>query len=114
MTTKNKLHILWTNDNLITSEKMVFMYAINAIKQGWWEEVTIILWGATIQLASENKLIQELIEEAKLEGVHITGCKSCADQLGVTEKLESLDIEMIYQGGPLTKILKDDEKLITI
>lgn len=61
MTTKNKLRILWTNNNIITSEKMVFMYWINAIRKGWWEDVTIILWG-TIQLASENKLIQELIE----------------------------------------------------
>jgi hypothetical protein len=33
MTTKNKLTILWTNDNVITSEKMVFMYGINAKKR---------------------------------------------------------------------------------
>lgn len=46
--------------------------------------------------------------------MHISGCKACADQLGVSEILESLDIELIYQAGPLTKILKDDETLLTI
>ncbi|SLM32065.1 conserved hypothetical protein [Desulfamplus magnetovallimortis] len=114
MGTPNKLHILWTNDNVITAEKMVFMYAVNSKKRDWWNEVTIIIWGATAILVSENKQIQQLIEEAKLEGVHITACKACADQLGVTEKLESLGIEVTYQGLPLTKILKDNEKLITI
>ena len=114
MPTKNKLFILWTNDNFITSEKMVFMYGINAKRRDLWDEVTIIIWGATAKLVSENKLIQELVEEAKLEGVHITACKACADQLGVTEILEGLDLEVIYQAEPFTKILKDDEKLITI
>lgn len=54
------------------------------------------------------------MEEAKLEGVHISGCKACADQLGVSEILEDLDVELIYQAGPLTQILKNDEKLLTI
>jgi len=114
MTAKNKLTILWTNDNVITAEKMVFMYGINAKKRDWWDEVTIIIWGATAKLVSENKMIQGLIEEAKLEGVHVTACKGCTDQLGVTKILEGLDIEVVYQGVPLTQILKDDEKLITI
>lgn len=45
MPTKDTLHILWTNDNFITSEKMVFMYGINAKRMGLWDEITIIIWG---------------------------------------------------------------------
>lgn len=114
MSENSKLHILWTNDNLITAEKMVFMYGINSKRRGWWDEVTIIIWGATVQLTSESRLIQELIEEAKLEGVHVTACQSCAEQLGVADKIAALNIELIFQGEPLTAILKNDEKLITI
>lgn len=114
MPTNDKLHILWTNDNFITSEKMVFMYGINAKRMGLWDDVTIKVWGATIKLAAENKQIQDLIEEAKLEGIHLTACKACADQLGVTAAIEALDIEVIYQAEPFTKILKDNEKLVTI
>ena len=114
MTEPNKLYILWTNDNFITSEKMVFMYGINAKKQNWWNDVTIIIWGATAKLVSENATIQNFIKEAQLAGVHISACRACADQLGVTEVLEDLGIEVIYWGQPLTKILKDNEKLITI
>lgn len=114
MAEKNKLNILWTNDNIITAEKMVFMYALVSKRRDIWEEVQIIIWGATTKLVAENKQIQELIEEAKLEGIHVSACRSCADQLGVTEVLEGLDIEVIYQAEPFTKIVKEDEKLITI
>lgn len=110
----SKLNILWTNDNIITSEKMVFMYGINAKRQDWWDEVTIIIWGATAKLVSENAGIKSLVKEAQLEGVHVTACKSCTEQLGVTEVLKDLDIEIKYWGDPLTQILKSDEKLITI
>ena len=114
MSGKTKLNILWTNDNPITSEKMVFMYAVNSKRHNWWDEVTIIIWGATANLVSENLRIQELIREAQQEGVHVSACRACAEQLGAKETLEHLDIEVIYWGEPLTQILKDDEKLITI
>ncbi len=114
MDEKSDLYILWTNDNEITAEKMVFMYGINSKLQQWWENVTIILWGAPVKLASENKAVQKLIKEAKEAGVHMTACKACADQLGVTDSLTDQNIEVIYWGEPLTKLLKDNETLITI
>jgi len=46
--------------------------------------------------------------------VHISACKACADQLGVTATLGDLGIEVIFWGVPLTDTLKNDEKLITI
>ena len=111
---KRHLYVLWTNDNPITAEKMVFMYTINSMLRGWWEKVTLIVWGATPKLVSENDAIQAKIKEALEAGVHVTACKACADQLGLTEQLEGLGIEVKYWGEPLTEILKNDEKLITI
>ncbi|MFC1839608.1 DsrE family protein [Thermodesulfobacteriota bacterium] len=108
------LYILWTNDNPVTSEKMVFMYGINSIIRGWWEKVTIIVWGATAPLVSENKDIQKKVKEAQEKGIRIIACKACADQLGVTDNLEKLGIEVEYTGELLTNILKEKEALITI
>ncbi len=111
---KTHLYVLWTNDNPVTAEKMVFMYTINALAHGWWEKVTLIIWGATPKLACEDQTIREKIREAKEAGVHVTACKACADQLGATRDLEDMGVEVIYWGVPLTEILKADEKLITI
>jgi len=111
---KTHLYVLWTNDNPITADKMVFMYTINSLIRGWWEKVTLIIWGATTKLVSEDVNIQEKIKEALDAGVHVTACKACADQLGVTETLEKLNIEVKYWGLPLTEILKNNEQLLTI
>jgi hypothetical protein len=54
------------------------------------------------------------VKQALDKGVHITACKACADQLGVTEALEKLNIEIKYWGVPLTEILTGEEALLTI
>ncbi len=110
----DELFILWTNDNLQTTEKMVFMYGRNSLKKGWWDKVTIIIWGATAVLTAENKEIQKQIKEMISEGVKFSACRSCAQQLGVDQKLESLGVEVIYWGEPLTKILKSGGKMLTV
>lgn len=75
MDEKTHLYVLWTNDNLITAEKMVFMYTINSLIQGWWEKVTLVIWGATVKLVSENLDIQNLIKNALNAGVHVTAAR---------------------------------------
>ncbi len=114
MNKSEKLYILWTNDNVITSEKMVLMYALNSISQNWWNEVTVIIWGATAKLAAENQMIREKIKMAIHTGVIFSACKACADQLGVANELTELGIELKYWGDGLTDILKEGEQLLTI
>jgi len=111
---KDHLYILWTNGDPITAEKMVFMYGVNALLMEWWEKVTLIVWGAPAVLCAENPGIQKKVKKALEAGVHITACKACADQLGVTEALEKMGVEVIYWGEPLTKILKNNETLLTV
>lgn len=114
MQESNELYILWTNDNPITAEKMVFMYGMNAILKCWWEKVTVIIWGATATLVAENAEMQKMIKNAQEVGVHLIACKACAAQLGVEDKLEELGVEVIYTGELLTGILKSKEALLTI
>ncbi len=92
---------------------MVFMYTINSLIHGWWDKVTIIIWGAPAKLVGEDEKAQKLVQDALEAGVHVTACKACADELGAREKLEMLRIEVKYWGVPLTEILKSGEKLIT-
>ncbi len=114
MMDRTHLYVLWTNDDPVTAEKMVFMYTINSLIHGWWEKVTLIVWGAPAKLVAEDVAIQKKIKEALDTGVHVTACKACADELGVTEALEKLQIEVKYWGQPLTEILKNNEPLLTV
>ncbi len=110
----NHLYILWTNADILTSDKMVMMYATNAKLNKWWDAVTVIIWGATAKLAGENELIRTKIMLAQQAGVKFSACKACADQLGTTDQLTELGIEVIYWGEGLTEILQNGEKLITV
>lgn len=108
------LHILWTTGDPVTAEKMVFMYAINALLRGWWEQVTVIIWGAPAVLASQDAAVQSLVTKALETGVRVSACRSCADQLGVTDALERLNIDVTYWGEPLTELLKKQLPLLTV
>jgi hypothetical protein len=114
MSRKSHLYVLWTNADPMTAEKMVFMYTINSLLKGWWEKVTLIIWGATTKLVNEDETIQLLVKKAQEVGVHVSACKACAEQLEATDTLERLGVEIVYWGVPLTDILTNDEKLITI
>lgn len=114
MEKSNRLYILWTNADILTSDKMVMMYSTNSMINQWWDDVTVIIWGATVKLVAENDLIQNKIKNAQHVGVQFSACKACADELGVSDKLIELGIEVLYWGEGLTDILKNEEKLITI
>ncbi len=110
----NKVTILWVNDNPITADTMVFMYAINAKKQEWFQEVEIIIWGPTATLVATDAMIQDKIKQAQEAGVIVKACISCANKLGVTQQLKDLNLQVYGMGLELTNILKNKEHLLTI
>ncbi len=114
MEDKDRLYILWTNADLDTSLRMVMMYATNSMARHWWGQVTVIIWGATAKLAAENAQVREAMQVAMNAGVKFTACIACARQLGVIEPLEAQGIEVVGWGEPLTMLLKNNEKLITV
>jgi hypothetical protein len=110
---KEKLVVLWTSGDREVALKMVFMYTINAKLKGWWKDVTLIVWGPSTKLLSEDEELQNYIGVIKDSGVELFSCRDCTDQYGVTEALENLDIKVIYMGEPLTSYLKNDVKILT-
>lgn len=114
MADKKHLHILWTNADLHTTQYMLMMYATNCLLKGWWDEVTVIVWGATAKLLAENREVQEKMALAVDAGVKFSACVTCARQLGVMEDLEKLGVEIIPWGDPLTRLLQGGSPLLTV
>ena len=109
------LHILWINDNPITAEHMVFMYATNSLLKGWWEHVHLIVWGAATKLLCESEAMQKLVQRFLDEGGEVSACKRCAENLNILEKLESIKgVNVYYIGERFSGIIKGTEKLITL
>ncbi|MGO1653075.1 DsrE family protein, partial [Senegalia sp. (in: firmicutes)] len=84
----DKLVILWTSRDREVALNMVFMYALNAKIHNWWKDLTLIIWGPSSKLLSEDEELQDYISKMKEEGIDIVACKACSNNYGVTEKLE--------------------------
>ncbi len=111
---ENKLYILWTNDNVLTAEHMLLLYATKTMEFKLWDEITIIIWGATSKLVADNENIKNLISDAQKAGVMFTGCIKCAEDLGTKQALLNQGIELIPWGKPLTELIKNKNHLLTI
>jgi hypothetical protein len=111
---KSKLAILWTSDDPNLAEKMAFMYTYNAKKQGWFDDVVLIIWGPSAKLASENKMIQDYIKKMQQAGVVVEACMACARMYGVDQKLAEMDVDVKGMGVPLSNYLKEGWKTLSL
>ena len=108
-----KLVVLWTSGDPEVAKKMVFMYTYNAKKYGWWEDITLVVWGPSAKLLTEDKELQESIKKMKEIGINLLACKGCSDQYEISDDLEKLGIEVKYIGVELTDFIKGDYHLLT-
>jgi hypothetical protein len=107
------LIVLWTSGDKEVATKMVFMYTLNARKKKWWDAVTLIVWGPSAKLLSQDADLQKIIAEMKAEGIKLEACKACSDQYGVSDALAGLGVEVKYMGMPLTEYIKKGERILT-
>ena len=109
-----KLNILWTTDNKDTIDNMLAMYAINSKANDWWTNMNVIIWGASAKLISCDNKYQVLVKEMIDSGVNVEACKVCSDNLGATQKLLELGVDVKSMGEQLTKYIKDGERVLTV
>jgi hypothetical protein len=109
----SRLAVLWTSGDREVALKVAFMYTHNAKLRGWFDEVTLIVWGPSSRLLAEDEELQESVRQMAEAGVEIVACRACADSYGVSETLERMGIDVKYMGVPLTEMLKGDWEVIT-
>lgn len=105
--TMNRLTIVWKTDNEIDIHHFVVPYAYNAKRHEWFDEVEIILWGASQEKVAATPLIQQRVLNLIKNGVVIHACKMCATNLDVVASLEALGVNVRFTGDLLSERLKD-------
>jgi hypothetical protein len=109
----DRLVVLWTSGDRDVAMNMVFMYALNAKRAGWWEDVTFIVWGPSAKLLSGDAELQAELVKMKEAGIVLEACIACADRYGVTEKLRTLGVDVKGMGKPLTAYIKEGRRVLT-
>ena len=110
---QDKLVVIWTSDDPYLAERVAFMYTHAAKTAGWFNEVTLIIWGPSAKLAAENMKVQEKLKAMQEDGVVIEACIVCANAYGVTDILKNMDFVVRGMGSPLTGYLKSGAKVLT-
>ena len=82
------------------------MYAYNAKKKGWMEDVKVIFFGPSEKLAIQDEQISNKIEEM-LPQVEVFACKACSDVYNVSKELEELGVIVEYVGARQSDLIKD-------
>lgn len=111
---KKELLINWTTDNIDTVLNMVLLYTYNSKKQKWFDETTLLIWGASQKLVATNKEVQKQIEEIQKIGIRVIACKKCAKNKGIYEDLLSCNIETFYTGEILSKWLLENKPFLSV
>jgi hypothetical protein len=105
--------IVWTSADREVALKMVFMYAANCKKNGWMDQVRLLVWGPSGKLLTEDAELQAGLKKLKDVGVELYACKACADQYGISDKLTGLGINVMYTGTLLADAQKQGWHVLT-
>jgi hypothetical protein len=109
----DKLVVVWTSDNPYVAERVAFMYTHNAKTQKWFKDVTLVIWGPSAKLITENVKLQDEIRAMQKDGIVVEACIACSNAYGVTEDLRKLGYDVKGMGKPLTDYLKTGAKVLT-
>ena len=110
---KEKLAVLWVSGDPDVADKSCLMYTHAAKRNGWFDEVVLIVWGASSRLLAEDAALQEKVKAMARDGVILEACIACSNQLGVTDELKELGIDVKGMGVPLTDYLKSGYHVLT-
>ena len=61
---RSKLAVLWTSGDPDVAHRVAFMYSHTAKKVGWFDEVTLIVWGPSQRILIGDKDLQAKVKAA--------------------------------------------------
>ncbi len=94
-----KLVVVWTTGEKEVFTKMINLYLYNAKKQGWFNQITLIIWGPSAKLLAGDKELQKMVRKLRKSGVIPEACSWCANQYGVVEDLKKLGVAVKEMGA---------------
>jgi hypothetical protein len=110
---KNELLVVWTTDNKETIMNMILLYTHNAKINAWYDEVNLLVWGASQQILSEDEEIREKVQEMVSAGIKVFACKKCAENMYVESHLVSCGVAVFYTGEFLSDWAKSGKPFMT-
>jgi len=91
------------------------MYAVNALKHGWLEDVKLYFFGPAEALLLEDPPLQQYVKEYRELEATPFACKFLADRvqpadedldIGISENIAALGVDVEYVGKPMADLIR--------
>jgi hypothetical protein len=102
----SKLFVILSSGDREVALEVGLVYTLNAAKNGWMDEVKLIIFGPSEKLAAYDTQVQERIKEVQNSGVEVMACKWCADRMKIADALEKAGIKVVYVGTVISDLIK--------
>jgi len=86
------------------------MYATNALKYKWMQDVRLILFGPAENLILEDEDFQDQVIQYRAQEQQPVACKFLSDRDGTSKRLDALGIQVEYVGEMISDLIKDGYK----
>ena len=83
------------------------MYAVNALKHGWMEDVKLIVFGPAQDLLIEGDELGALVREFISMGEPAVACRVFAERDANDDALRGLGLDVEYVGPLISKHIRD-------
>ena len=82
------------------------MYAGNAAKRGWIDDVKVVFFGPSERLVVEDEQVAAQVRELAVAGGSFA-CKAISDREAISEELERLGLKVEYVGSIISSLIKE-------
>jgi hypothetical protein len=83
------------------------MYAVNALKHCWMEEVRIFFFSPTQELLTRDPDLQHMLAEYQSYDQTAIACKFLADRDHTAEPASALGVEVAYVGTLISELIRE-------
>lgn len=111
--TGERLSVVWTSGDPEVAHRVGLMYTHAAKRQGWFDEVELIVWGPSQRLLVADKDVRAKVDQMREDGVVVRACVVCARSYGIVDDLEAMGLEVKPMGAPLTDRIQSDWSVIS-
>ncbi|MEG1972480.1 MAG: hypothetical protein RR315_04905 [Oscillospiraceae bacterium] len=111
---RDSLTLVWLSVDRIAASDMALLYLRDSAVKGWFKNITLILWGPTVELMTRDSNMQQQAQILNSVGVKVEACIACASLYGAVNKLRSMNIPCLPMGEKLTRLLKEGQAVIFI
>ncbi|MFV2058952.1 MAG: hypothetical protein ACC707_21035 [Thiohalomonadales bacterium] len=83
------------------------MYAVNALKNNWMEDVKIVFFGPAQELINKDFELQRYLKEYQNEEENVVVCKYIADRDNTAKQAKALNMDVKYVGELVSDLIKE-------